>query len=163
MSLRKLPPTRVLSKAWQELGRDDVVKIEAFPVQDGEVLRLVIESQNAECRQGVWLTTDQGIVIDGQQYQTAEIWATDGESAIHFLCNTADGVLHLYNIWERGGAADSQAWTSGMLVEDIPTGRRYRCNDIGEESNFDRLAFRIERIAVEVAKGEKSRKQSRRR
>jgi hypothetical protein len=31
-----------------------------------------------------------------------------------------------------------------MLVEEIPNGKRFRCNDIGFATNFDKIVFRIE-------------------
>jgi hypothetical protein len=32
-----------------------------------------------------------------------------------------------------------------MLVDELPSGRRYRCNDFGFDTAFDKLVFRVER------------------
>jgi hypothetical protein len=37
------------------------------------------------------------------------------------------------------------ASSSGMLIEEMPSGRRYRCNGIGFDTHFDKLVFRIEK------------------
>jgi hypothetical protein len=33
-----------------------------------------------------------------------------------------------------------------MRVEELERARRYRCNDIGFDTAFDKLVFRIERV-----------------
>jgi hypothetical protein len=32
-----------------------------------------------------------------------------------------------------------------MLVEELPNGRRYCCNDIGFDTDFSKLIFRLEK------------------
>ena len=74
MSNYQLPPQRVFSSAVKEWGREDVVKIEAFPIRDGEVIELIFESQNSNWRQGVWLKTDEHLVVAQQQSPAVLLW-----------------------------------------------------------------------------------------
>jgi hypothetical protein len=134
-----------MSDAFKERGRDNVVMIDVFPVRDGEVLKVSFEGAVSSWRQGVWLKTDRGLLINNQPCASAQIWYDTAPGEVLIQCRTENGCLHLYNIWDRGKGSDSQAWSSGMLVEEFPNGRRYRCNDIGFDSKFDKLVFRIER------------------
>jgi len=142
-----LPREPDYNDAFAERGRPDVVLIDVFPVTDNEVLKLVFESVNSSWRQGVWLATDEYVVINQIRCPSADLWYDTAPTEVLIECHTKENVLWLYNIWDNGDGRDSQAWSSGMLVEELPNGRRYRCNDIGFETNFDKLVFRIERIA----------------
>lgn len=143
----ELPPNRAYNSAFAEQGIDGVVMIESFPIYDGERLRLVFESVDSPNRQGVWMMTKGKLVINGQHSAGMDIWQDTAPTEVPIECHTESGVLLLYNIYESQGKRSSQAWTSGMLVEDLPHGRRYRCNDFGLETNFDKLVFRIERCS----------------
>jgi hypothetical protein len=145
MSTFELSGERVLSNAFKDIGRGDVVKIEAFSIHDGESLRLTFESVNSPWRQGVWMKTDSYVVVNGQRCPSIELWQGVAPNEIVIECHTYNGCLQLYNIWDKGNGRDSQSWTAGMLVDELPNGRRYRCNDIGFDTHFDKLIFRIER------------------
>ena len=143
-----LPAARIMSKAFRDAGQDDVVKWEVFPARTGETLRLVFESANVDGRHGVWLMTDGGLRVNGQEAESMDIWQDTAPSVVEINVETSSGVLHLYNIWDTGEGRSSQSWTSGMRVEEIPLGRRYRCNDIGFEGRFNDLVFRLERSSA---------------
>jgi hypothetical protein len=147
MTKTDLPNKRVFSNAFKEKGRTDVVKIEVFPVRNGDQLILTFESKESPCRQGVWLKSDGSLTVNKMQSPSLQIWEDTAPRQVLLNCHTTDGRIHLYNIWDRGGGYESQTWTSGMLVEEIANGRRYRCNDIGLETNFNKLVFRLERVA----------------
>ncbi len=142
----QLPPKRTMSSAFAGRGRTDVVKIECLEIRDDELLRLTFESVNSPLRQGVWLRTDRGLHIANQLCLSADLWQDTSPREVMIHCHTTDGFLHLYNIWEDSGRRESQMWTTGMLVEELPTGRRYRCNDFGFDTEFDKLVFRLERV-----------------
>lgn len=150
MSKADIPNERVLSSAFREKGWADVVKIDVLPINDGDVIKLVFESCNSPWRQGVWLKTDEYLVINQLQCPSAQLWQDTAPKEVLIECHTRDNRLHLYNIWDRGKRYESQSWTSGMLVEELPNGRRYRCNDIGFDTDFAKLVFRIERIPRDV-------------
>lgn len=142
-----LPPRRLMTKAFLERGRSDVVLIDVFPVADGERLHVVFEASNSPWRQGIFLWMDKYIVVNGLKCPSCDLWQDTAPETVPIECHTKSGLLHLYNIWADDTGRHSQAWTSGMLVEDLPTGRRYRCNDYGFDTNFDKLIFRIERVS----------------
>jgi hypothetical protein len=146
MSKFSLPSTRVLNSAFKERGRSDVVKIDVLPVKDGEILRLVFEGKNSPWRQGVWMKTDESVVVNKLRCPSVQLWADTAPQVIMVECRTKDGLLHVYNIWDNGQGSRSLSWSSGMLVEELPNGRRYHCNDVGFETDFTKLIFRIERV-----------------
>ncbi len=141
----KLPNERAMSDAFKESGLPNVVMIDVFPIEGGEKLKLTFESVKSNWRQGVWLATDQYVIINGQKCRSADLWQDTAPREVLIECHTRDKVLHLYNIWDNG-RRDSQAWTSGMLIQELPAGRRYRCNDIGFAKEFTKLVFRLERV-----------------
>jgi len=135
----------IISKAFAERGIDGIVKWDVLPVAGGERMRLVFEAVNSPWRQGVWLKCDRGIEIEGQHAPSVNLWRDSAPRVVTFTCHAGDGLLDVYNIWDAGQGRQSQAYTSGMRVEDLPRGRRYSCNDIGFDAAFDRLVFRLER------------------
>jgi hypothetical protein len=52
--------------------------------------------------------------------------------------------LEVYNLWDKGDGV-TEAWHNGaaMIVEEIPGGRRYRCNDGYPDDDFDDLVFEL--------------------
>lgn len=151
MSKFELPCERAMNVAFKEKGRTDVVMIDVFPINDGDRLTLTFESVNSAWRHGVWLKTDGFLMVDGQKCSSVDIWQDTAPSEVLIECKTHNGSLHLYNIWDEGSCRESQSWTSGMLIEDLPHGRRYRCNDFGFETDFDKLIFRLERVTRPTA------------
>ena len=146
MAKAYLPRERVLNSAFKEKGRADVVMIDVFPINEGDLLALTFEGKDSPWRQGVWLKTDAYLVVNQKQCLSVQLWQDTAPAEVILECHTKNGCLHVYNIWDKGRGSESQSWTSGMLVEDLPNGRRYRCNDIGLETTFGKLIFRIERM-----------------
>jgi hypothetical protein len=140
--------SRIYNTAFSERGRTDVIKWEAMPVTDGEVLTLHFESVDSPWRQGVWLRTDAGITVNGQRAPSMTIWQDIAPSIVPFTCHTSNGFLSFYNIWYSRRLAtevESLSHSSGMLAEEILGGFRYRCNDIGFNTQFQKLVFSIQR------------------
>jgi hypothetical protein len=144
-----LPGESIINKAFRDSGRPGIVKWDVLPVLDGDRIRLTFESANVDGRHGVWMSTDWGLDVNGVKVPSVDLWADTAPAVIDVAIHTADGRLHIYNIWDSGTGRNSQAWTSGMLVEELPGGgRRYRCNDIGLQGKFDSVVFRLERVEV---------------
>ena len=138
---------RLYNKEYAARGIRDVIWWDVFPVVDGEVITVTFEAVNSERRQGVWLRTDRGLEINGQHCGSADLWYDTAPREVLCTCHTSDGHLSIYNITTlANGHRISQAASSGMLVEELPCGRRYRCNDIGFDTAFDKLVFRVERV-----------------
>jgi hypothetical protein len=125
---------------------DKVVKIDVFPITNEEIITLIFEEKNSEWKQGVWIGCDNGIEINGQHMSNATLWYETAPNQVFIKCFALNGLLMVYNVWDRGMGRNSQSHSSGMLIEDLPLGRRYKCNDIGFETNFNKLVFRIEHI-----------------
>lgn len=143
-----LPSESIISKAFRDSGRPEVVKWDVFRIHDGGRVKLTFESADHQGRHGVWLMTDRGLDVNGVKGQSIDLWQDTAPDAVDIEHHTADGRLHVYNIWDSGAGRNSQSWTSGMLVEELPNGRRYRCNEIGLQGKFDSLVFRIERVQI---------------
>ena len=88
-------------------------------------------------------------MVNDQEAPSVQLWEDTAPREILIECRTRCGLLHLYNMWDKGTGRESLSWTSGMLVEELPNGRRYRCSDIGIETEFDRLVFRLERVSCQ--------------
>jgi hypothetical protein len=136
-----IAPTR--NDAFKERGLDNVVKIAVYPLATENIV-VTFESVVPGNRQGVWFKTDLGIWVNDQLCPSVELWHDTAPASVKCRCLSTDGHLFLYNIWERAGVRSSLAESSGMLIEELPSGRRYRCNDIGWNTAFDKLVFRVE-------------------
>jgi hypothetical protein len=145
ISQRDIGKKRIYNSAFAERGRDDVIKWDIFPVKNTELIKVVFESSSSPWRQGIWLRTDKGIFVNAVSCKSLELWFDTAPPEVVCQCFTSDGMLSVYNIWDRGNGRASQSWSSGMLVEELDNGRLYRCNDIGFDTNFDKIVFRIER------------------
>jgi hypothetical protein len=61
-----------------------------------------------------------------------KIQTKKGECQVKNVWDTGDGVM---DSWHNGGA---------MVVEEIASGRRYKCNDGRPDDDFNDIVFRIE-------------------
>jgi hypothetical protein len=141
------------NQEFAEHGRTDVIRWDVFSISDGEVLRLRFDSVNSDWRQGVWLRTDRSIIVGSQDYEQVVLWQDTAPPVVELTCSSKDGLLDVYNVWCSGRPhtrMESHSASSGMLIEELPNGRRYQCNDIGFETQFDKLVFRLERTAQQV-------------
>ena len=144
MNKFQLPSGRLLSRAFSSLSQE-VVLWEVLPIPAGvSSLVLTFEAFGVSGRHGVWLACNGTLVIGASSIPSADVWCDTAPNPVNLTVRAVDGNLHLYNIWDKGKGRQSQAWTSGLLVDQLTNGRRYRCNDIGSHGKFDDLTFRIE-------------------
>jgi len=143
------PQSSVKSDYFSSLGADGVVLWSVLNIGARASFRLAVEKVTPLRPQGIWLCTDMDIEIIGgngkassQQYLIFD----DAPHELSFVCETSDGLLHLYNMWEVNGMRRSQMRMSGMEIEDIPGGYRYRCTDTGPEPDFERFVFTLVRL-----------------
>lgn len=126
-------------------NRSDVILWDVLSVEGGEKLKVVFERKNSEWEQGVWIMCDMGVTVDDQTGKSVYLWfERSSPSGVIVQCHTENRLLSIYNVWDRGRGVESQSASSGMLVEELDNGRRYYCNDIGFETQFNKLIFRIE-------------------
>jgi len=128
-----------------ELGCE-VVKLDALPITDGQLIRLTFEGGTSPWRQGVRVATEGTLRANDVCAPQLDLWPDTAPPTVEVVCESSDGLLRVYNIWQSGRrpGVESQSHTSGMLVEELQDGsRRYRCNDIGVAPDFSKLVFRI--------------------
>lgn len=76
------------------------------------------------------------------------LWLDEPFEPVEVICHTRDGHIHIYNAWNIGhwwSGIWCRYYGSGMLVEEIENGFRYRCNDSYPDEDFNDIVFRIER------------------
>ena len=106
-------------------------------------------STNSRHRQGIRIAIDVGkgmLEINNIKSKEFALWEDTAPKEIVCTFESDSGLLSVYNIWEDCTGEDSQADSSGMLIESIDNKYLYRCNDFGFETNFDKLIFEIEKI-----------------
>lgn len=140
---KSIKPKRTINKAFNLSY--EVILWDVFPIQNNDLISVYFESKNSTWEQGVWLMTDVEIEVNDQKAPSIVLWYGKTPKKVDLRCHTKDGYLNIYNVWDRGNGMNSQSHSSGMIIEDISNGRRYKCNDIGFETSFDKLVFRIEK------------------
>jgi hypothetical protein len=60
---------RIYNKAFAERGRGDVVLWDVVPISPQQVVKVVFESLSSPWRQGLWLKTDRGLIVNDQHCQ----------------------------------------------------------------------------------------------
>jgi hypothetical protein len=147
MAVFKLPAKPIMNTAFAERGRNDVVMIDVFDVVSKQTVELTFESRKSSRRQGVFLISSGVLEVNHQQSASMVFWQDTAPTVVRMVYTGENGLLRVYNVWMEEGnqSMQSQAWSSGMLIEPLERGRRYRCNDIGFDTDFDRIVFRLER------------------
>ena len=75
-----------------------------------------------------------------------DVWSDTAQSIVEVRCVQTDGLIRFHNIWHSGRhpGVESLMYTSGMIVDMLDDeSRRYSCNDIGPEPDFQKLIFLI--------------------
>lgn len=138
----KVPPLPRRPNARVEYG---------IPVQTDEQLRLVFESANSDWKQGVTLRTVGVLSIEGVKYRRgAVIFQHENKREVDVrVVESKDGILWVWNVWDNRSepprATLSKVGECGMLVEGLPDGLRFLCNEGRDDDDYDDLIFRIER------------------
>lgn len=125
---------------------EPAIKMDSLDVADGSTLSIAFESVGPRWRQGVLVVTNGVLEIDGTADRIVTIWADEQPLGGDIFVRESVGRVLVYNIWDsdRGKGRESLSYTSGMLIEELPDGsRRYRCNDIGRDSDFTSVVFRV--------------------
>ena len=139
----QLPTDPVFSKAFLERGIEDIVLWDVIKIKSGTIIRIRFEDKNSDWDQGVMLISNLGFKIMNESFPSSvEFWMND-KSIHEIACYSDNGMLHVYNIWNRGNGRESQSWTSGMRISANDNTRVYQCNDIGFGEEFDKLIFTI--------------------
>lgn len=157
---KKLPDylgkKRIYNPNFKELQFDrDVIMWEVLPIKNIQGVLLRFISANSSNRQGVRIAIDAGkgsVRIGKEVRKGMDIWFDEFPKEIMLECESEEGFLSIYNIFERVGewapGRHSQMPFSGMLCEALLEKNnnvyRYHCNDMGRKTSFDSLVFEIE-------------------
>jgi hypothetical protein len=147
MSISMLPTHPVLNTVFADNFGGEVVLVDAISVSPGDEFVLEFEEKGSPWKQGVWLGVDGLMEIAGHEGQSMQIWEDSALELVKIRILDSHGPLHLYNIWDRGRGVNSQAHTSGMVIEELGKSRRYRCQAINVEPTFSDLTFRLDKTA----------------
>ena len=125
-----------------------IIRKDTFPVNEGERLCIVFESTDSEWTQGIGLWVEGGaIVVNAQRLEEFNLWEDTAPTEVELTIFSTNRILYVKNVWKtpRGIV---HSWTNGaaMIVDELPNGRRYRCNDGHPDDDFNDIVFRIERV-----------------
>lgn len=129
---------------------EKVVLWDVIDINESQELLFRIISTNSEYKQGVRLAIDAGDgYLEANKIRSKDfrLWEDTCPAEMKIQCKSTEGKLSVYNIFDVGekrGGVLSQTGSCGMLVEVNGKCRRYRCNDYGFETTFDKLVFEIE-------------------
>ena len=131
---------------------EDVILWEVLKIKTIQKLRFKFISTNSIHRQGVRIAIDAGdgeITINGTCSKAFDLWEDTCPNEVVITCNSSEGFLSVYNIFEKfegwgKGRRYSQMAYSGMLLKHHKNTSMYSCNDTGFETQFDKLVFEIE-------------------
>lgn len=133
------------SKAFE--GRNDIVRWDVLNIEKEQEIRLKFISTNSEYKQGVRIAVDAGegyLETNGVKSKGMQLWEHTAPNVVYLKCFSSEGLLSVYNIFERDGQIESQMHRTGMIKEEEGNKIIYRCNDTGRNTDFDKLVFQIE-------------------
>ena len=133
-----------------------LVLVDKFPVKNNEKLRIKIEKTNSEWKQGVSIGIEGKCEINGEVFQKGTLvyivlWEDTVPKQLDLTVLTKKSYIWVKNIWEntdfRGVKfINSGVHGSAMIVEEMPAGRHYYCNDGHPDENFDDIVFTIQKV-----------------
>jgi hypothetical protein len=120
-----------------------------FPTQGASHFRLTFESCNGEWRQGVALDIEGKFKVNGQIIRRGIVlWHDTAPQTVELEVMGKVSTIEVKNVWDVGDGV-IHSWHNGaaMIVEPLPDGRRYLCNDGFADDDFDDIVFRLERVS----------------
>jgi hypothetical protein len=137
------------SKGQPVVYKDRIIQmVDRLSVSEGQRLRVKFESVNSDWHQGIGLDTDGSFDVAGQRVKRKIVlWHHTAPRETLLTIHTKRGELLVKNIWDMGDGV-MHSWHNGaaMIVEGLPKGRLYRCNDGRPDDDFDDLVFSIELV-----------------
>jgi hypothetical protein len=124
------------------IARDEI------KIVNGDIIRLTFESAKDKRPQAAVLIIDKFLKDIAKNEKTRGwcLWYSDSTKYIDFECHTKKGILEVTHSWMNERGFNEMCFGgSAMRIEDLPDGsRRYYCNDIDLDNDFDDLVFRIQ-------------------
>ena len=145
MQRSRLPTSApVESPGWIERGKEGVLLWEVLDLEGASAVTFRIESTRSRFEQGIWISSDSGIRVDGVVHPSIHVRQSTWPSTFPVEVGPGAKQLHFYNTWFHEGQSRSQSYSSGM-VKDVVSGRiRYSCNDVGFDGTFCSLVFPVD-------------------
>ncbi len=126
----------------------ELIRSDRFPIRGSGMLKVIFESIGSDWSQAVMFDSDLPMEINGQTGRSFVLWFETPPREIIVTCDPHEESVWVNNAWDH--SSSGQPFTGmgagGMIVEELPDGRRYRCNDAYPDDDFDDLVFRIQRI-----------------
>ena len=122
--------------------------VDRLSMADGQTLKVTFEGVDSDWRQGVGLDTDGSFEVNNQIIKKSIVlWQDTAPREILLKVHTSKGECRVKNVWDVGDGV-IHSWHNGaaMVVEELPNGKRYRCNDGRADDDFDDLLFSIELV-----------------
>jgi hypothetical protein len=122
---------------------------DTLPTDGISRFRIVFEKAKDFPRQGVFVSVPHrakgSFIVNGKTINKGfASWHEIGSQPIEFEAKIESGEFIVFNIWDNGGVLDYGHNGAAMLVEPFQGGRRYRCNDRFQNTEFAAVVFRIE-------------------
>ncbi|MDX8430216.1 MAG: hypothetical protein SNF33_00165 (plasmid) [Candidatus Algichlamydia australiensis] len=138
-----------------------LTRFDNFAIENGESLVICIESTNSKNTQGVAVDITGSCMFNGREWNQGKgvfmvFWEKsevyDPKNIELKICSTK-GSVKIRNIWEstdhRGSSfVDYGRYGSAMILEEIPGGKKYSCNDWTPDENFDDIIFTVKKMGV---------------
>lgn len=136
-----------------------LIMLDKLAAKLGDKFTVTIESTRSPYPQGVGIS--ESLEVFGERVKRAVIWEyfslqpelrETERSRLPFsfevVCRNRKGSLSFYNMTEFQGRQEWWHGGSCMIAEDIPGGRRYRCNDFELDDDFEDLVFTVVKACV---------------
>ena len=143
--------TRIYSPDFDRLH--NVVLWDILKIRDVELLEVEFIGMNSTFRQGVRIAIDRGkgnISVLDQTHRSIILWFDTAPSKTRIICRNDEGLVSVYNVYDKGEGMRSQMFKSGMIIEDSGNKRTYYCNDFGDTEKFDKLVFSITKLGFKA-------------
>lgn len=135
-----------------ENSSTDIILWEVIKVNPNQRMIFRFINTNSPYRQGVHLGfyyNDGEVIINGVSASHYELWEDECPQVFNIECRSKEGYLSLYNVFEMKDYTGnlrkiSQIDSCGMILEKNDNIYRYKCNDVGFETSFDKLIFELE-------------------
>jgi hypothetical protein len=125
-----------------------LVMSDFFPTDGRNSLRFTFEACDCEWRQGAALKCDGIFRCDGKTFDGKTglvFWRDTAPQVVDFEVDASVETVRVYNVWDVGdGVTHARHNCAAMIVEQLPSGRRYRCNDGFPDDDFNDVVFSLE-------------------
>ena len=104
--------------------------------------------KNSPYHQGLRIAIDVGdgiLEIDGNKAKKFYLWYHTSPCEVIINCKSEQGLISVYNVFQKRHFPESQLYGSGMIIEKDSNKNIYKCHDVSMENvSFDKIIFSIE-------------------